>query len=296
MELALPRPIRTTLAAALIPALAAGAKRADAQTTEAPPYALAFSSVHRLGSPAVGDTFEVSISLPFGYEESGRRYPVVITLDADFAFAATAQISRLMQFRQELPEFVLVGVGYGDFGVALAKRARDLTPTVDEDNARCTSPTACGGAAAFADFIDSELVPFVAERYRIDRMDRTLVGNSLGGLFGCWVLLERPGLFGRYVLGSPTVSWDHDWAITAARDLTADGAAGPVFVGVGGEEGAGVEGVRAFVDTMRQSGATLDFRVFEGERHMSAQPAIVFRGLRVVFGMAEPGGASPRSR
>ncbi|WP_419552813.1 hypothetical protein [Candidatus Poriferisodalis sp.] len=35
------------------------------------------------------------------------------------------------------------------------------------------------------------------------------VGDSMGGLFGCYTLFNRGGFFNRYVIGSPWICWDH---------------------------------------------------------------------------------------
>ena len=278
--------------------LLAPCRQATAQQAGTRSYTLAASEVHRLASGAVGDTFEISVALPLDYAQSDRRYPLVIALDADLAFAAVAQIARLMQFRDELPQFVLVGIGYGDLPTALRKRRRDLTPAVDRDNEACAEPGACGGAERFAGFIETELLPFLRRRYRVDASDLTLVGNSLGGLFGCYLLLERPRLFGRYLLGSPTVSWAGGWALAAVspsavpRDLSAR-----VYVGVGGDEGEDVLAARTFVERLQgldRERLSLTFQVFAGERHMSVQPMAVTRGLRVLFGTAPAGVPQPR--
>ncbi|MCL1114934.1 hypothetical protein L2703_15195 [Shewanella basaltis] len=38
-------------------------------------------------------------------------------------------------------------------------------------------------------------MPFVEQHFRVDTQQNTFVGNSLGGLFGAYVLLEQPTLF-----------------------------------------------------------------------------------------------------
>lgn len=278
-------PVTVALTVTLLPACG----QAAAQETKVRPYSIPATEVHRFESRAVGDVFEVNVALPLSYAETNREYPLVIGLDADLAFGAATQTARLMQLRQELPDFLLVGIGYGDLGIALEKRRRDFTPTIDEGDAACSSAGGCGGAEQFAEFLESELLPFIAERYRVDLGDRTLIGNSLGGLFGCYVLLRRPQLFGRYVLGSPTVSWDDAWVIRMLRDSALKaGFDARVYIGVGGEEGAGVAGSRTFADTLQKLDPArfVKFEVFEGERHMSVQLFAVSRGLREVFGAA----------
>lgn len=292
-----PAALRTCAALAL---LAAVVQETSAQQAGSQPYVIAGSQVRRFASRAVGDTFEVTVATPPSYGQSAERYPVVITLDADLAFGAVAQIARLMQYGHEVPEFVLVGIGYGDFNTALVKRYRDFTPTVDSARTACASEGACGGATRFLEFIESELLPSLAARYRVDRADMTLIGNSLGALFGSYVLLRKPTLFRRYVLGSPGLGWDRNWAVRALRDWApAADLDARVFIGVGGAEGTSVSADSEFVSELRRKsgpGLSATFHVFEGEQHDSAQPMVVSRGLRVLFATSPPGGSRPQRR
>jgi uncharacterized protein len=56
------------------------------------------------------------------------------------------------------------------------------------------------------------LKPWVRERYDADPGDNAYFGNSLGGLFGAYVLLNEPATFQRYGLGSPSF-WYHNGVI-----------------------------------------------------------------------------------
>jgi len=285
----------------VVPLMLLGAAAGLTQEAESPPYILPRSAVHTLPSEIVGDTFVVSFATPLGYMPGDGPLPVVVMTDADLAFAATAQIARLMQLRAEIPDFLLVGVGYGDLQTALVKRRRDLTPTSPSDRADCQRAPGCGGAERFLGFIQDELLPFIAARYEVSG-DHTFVGNSLGGLFGAFSLINGPTTFRRYVLGSPSVSWDDRRLIRRAGTWRPALETGPsaLFVGVGGEEGS-VDDVRAFVRAVvravEDSGPGSPFvalSVFDGERHMSAQPMVVARGLRIVFEADPPRGAAVR--
>ena len=66
-----------------------------------------------------------------------------------------------------------------------------------------------GGAGALLQFINRELKPWVVDRYDIDRDNATYFGHSFGGLFGTYVLLTAPAAFRRYIIGSPSLWWDH---------------------------------------------------------------------------------------
>jgi hypothetical protein len=59
----------------------------------------------------------------------------------------------------------------------MALRARDFTPT------RTPREANSGGAAAFLDFLEHELIPFVDRTWRTMPSDRGLLRHSYGGLF-----------------------------------------------------------------------------------------------------------------
>jgi predicted alpha/beta superfamily hydrolase len=68
-------------------------------------------------------------------------------------------------------------------------RARDFTPT------RTSGDPNSGGAPAFLDFLEHELIPFIDRTYRTNTSDRGLLGHSLGGLFALYALEQRPRCF-----------------------------------------------------------------------------------------------------
>ncbi len=49
-------------------------------------------------------------------------------------------------------------------------------------------------------------MPLVEKIYRIDAQRRTLAGQSCGGLFGLWVMLNEPELFQNYILTSTSLT------------------------------------------------------------------------------------------
>lgn len=255
------------------------------------PYMLPHTEIHTLHSTAVGDGFVISIALPFSYGATEQTYPVLFAPDADLGFAMATQIARLMQLRQELPDFVLVGIGYKNFRSAMVKRDRDLTPTHIPSEERCsTGIIKCGGAASFLQFIRTELMPFVESNYRVDIENNAYMGFSLGGLFGLYTLLHEPDTFKRYLIGSPSIWWQEGVTFSYEDAYAAEHTdlAARVFMSVGSLETEGmVEDMNMMTERLLSRAypnLILERMVFEGETHSSVPAAAASRGMRVLFG------------
>lgn len=159
---------------------------------------LFFNSTH------VDDNFTISVNLPPSYNNGDKNYPVLYLLDANFFMGLFADTTRLLQHSEEIPELIVIGVGYPDDDKHIVLRERDYLPTYHE-----SSPTS-GKAEQFLKFLNEELKPHIKKNtYRIKENDSTLVGDSYGGLFALYTLFDKPESFQRYIIGSPTVYWDN---------------------------------------------------------------------------------------
>ena len=263
-----------------------------------------------LASRHVDQTFIIDVAPPPTLATPDRPIPVVFVLDGDAVFGMVAQTALYLQMDPGgLPPILVVGIGYraegeGRAGQGFGQRTRDLTPTMDQRYvamlraapAPFTLPPDIqpGGAAGFLSVIKDELIPCLAERYRIDVNDQTIVGMSLGGLFALHVLFSNPTAFRRYVAVSPALWWDAgllfreeaEWA-AAAADLPAN-----VFLSVGSLEevtNASAKMVSNLIDLSailhrrQYPNLQLTHHVFPDETHMSVFPIAVSRGLRAVF-------------
>ena len=135
------------------------------------PYAgaLADTRSRTVTSRITGQTYEISVALPRGYETSEYRYPVLYAVDANGEFGTVVEAARLLSSDQLVPELLIVGIGYpvGQFIDASAPRAVDLTPTADRDWERIhaaalpdrPAPEGSGGAAGFLRFLRQERIP-----------------------------------------------------------------------------------------------------------------------------------------
>lgn len=281
--------------------------RGQALSMSDTPTSLMASHRYALHCPAIGETFRIDVALP-EFRRRGRPLPVVYVMDGNTVFGIAAQAARFLQNAREMPQVLMVGVGYdldgarprGAYG---ALRTRDLTPSLDQEFLERllagrrtpilveTDPPA-GGADAFLDFLVGGLRPFIAGLYDTDPQDQTLVGSSLGGLFSLHALLSRPGTFQRHVANSPALWW-HDRELFACETRVAKSGVdlpARLFLSVGGGEvSEGWDGVRDCADFAATlagrcyPGLKLTHHVFDDESHTSVIPAALCRGLRTVF-------------
>lgn len=281
-----------------------------------------------LHSTHVDDRFRIFVGLPPGMDpDADVRYPLIVSLDGNASFASTLGTQRMLSMGGEVPPAIVIGVGYpgNNLGEAMSNRNRDYTPTeAGEAEARALGAAPEPGARTFLRFLGEELIPLLEERYPVDADNRTVVGVSLGGLFGVWAMLTAPETFHRYVLASPAIwwreqqfrDWEHDYA-ASHDDLEAT-----VFLGAGGLEvekhlrrhalniAAGSPAMKTVVEAMIRwndehgwpevarlvpelagilasrgyRGLRLQHRIMPEESHLSAPPALVSRGLRFAFG------------
>ena len=281
-------------------------ERADAQSSPTPgasaegaPYVLTGTQVWTVPDPVSGRDYQVFVSLPASYETSPqRRYPVLYVTDADYAFPILRQIARRVNLDgPEVEEFILVGLSYSRGDSGTVSRNRDYTPT--PNGPRRASSMVHGQGPAYQTYLKTQALPFVERSFRVDPARRILLGHSYGGLLGAQILFTDPSLFHAYVLGSPSIWYDHrhimgmeaDYARTH-RDLPAD-----VFIYIGGWEVPGPDrrntsgpDMVADVHTMERilksrayPGLTVRSTVLADEDHLTVAPVGFTRALVAVL-------------
>jgi hypothetical protein len=268
-----------------------------------PPASLINTQQRELLSKLNQQTYELYISLPDGYAQSDSTYPVLYVTDANTYFGMMADMTRNLQWGGEMPETIVVGIGYPlsklktdqeRWGKWLAWRMRDYTPThtaqMDKDFG--IEAIKSGGAGSFIQFMEQELFPFMEQNYRTKSKDRTYAGFSLGAMFGLYTLFEKPQLFQRYLLGSPSIWYDDKLLLelekkyaSSSKDLPAK-----VFLSAGSlEEEVNAGMVRNMLElasslkSRKYQSLSIETVILEGETHMSAPSVSFQRGLRYFF-------------
>ena len=210
---------------------ASAAEPVDPQT-----FAISGSEVKTLRSKTLGRTYDLYIKLPPGYDaekNSKRLYPVVYLNDGGYCWLTAVGVTRAPFNLGGYEKAILIGLSYAWGEDGFDSRTRDLTPTKAQDWSRVT-----GGAKDYLNFLKNEVLPVVETNFRADPQRRMLVGQSFGGLFGAYALLEEPGLFQDYVLTSPSLWFDNEVLFELQEQVAKKGTrlSGRVYSAVGETE------------------------------------------------------------
>ena len=246
--------------------------------TSAPAVTLENTERRELTSTKIGQRYELLVSLPAGYAKSREAYPVLYVLDGwHFPLMAFMQNNNL--YSERMRPVIIVTVSHGETDY-MKLRARDFTPT------KTPREVGSGGAAAFLDFLEHELIPFVDRTWRTLPADRGLLGHSYGGLFAIYALEQRPALFQRIVAASPSLDWDNGLLLRVARDRLRNLPASVRLDLSSGDDGDNNESTTAFgkvLDELKPAG--LDYRVtiYHGENHNSVRLVSFPAGLYWIY-------------
>jgi len=191
------------LVAAIIASTSPGALDAAEYLAEVH-YPLGNAREFAFKSQKAGRKYKILVRLPGSYATSGAniRYPVLYTVDGQWHFSIAGSVVGGLYYDRGARESIVVGITWdGDEANANRLRAEDFTPTSTEFVA------GSGKADSYLDFLQYELIPYMAENYRTSE-DRTLSGSSYGGLLTLYCLFTRPTLFSDYLASSPATWWD----------------------------------------------------------------------------------------
>lgn len=189
--------------------------------------------IDELYSDILSETRMLNIYFPEGYNKNEPiKYPVIYLLDgsADEDFI---HISGLVQYNSfewvnRIPKSILVGI-------ATVDRRRDYTfpTTIPEDAAKY--PTS-GHSDKFIAFLENELIPYMDHNYPTNK-NRSIIGQSLGGLLAADILLKNPTLFSSYIIVSPSIWWDNGSLLLqdSETSLRSIDSGINVYIGVGKE-------------------------------------------------------------
>jgi predicted alpha/beta superfamily hydrolase len=256
-----------------------------------PPVTIPRSQRLTMNSRLLGRIYDLHVKLPPNYDslqDVVTRYPVLYLNDATYNFQVAAGITHVPMNSKTIEDVILVGIGYSHESTAEESRIRDYTPTRD-----ATWKKRTGGSPAYLEFLESEIIPFVEGKFRVDSKRRAYAGHSLGGLFGAFVLLNRPDLFCCYILSSPSLWYDGHviWRFEESYSEKHEDMPASVYIAIGslehprrpgGSPHEMVQDVRNFERRLRQRkypNLRIRSSVVDGGTHETVFPTALMNGL-----------------
>jgi len=264
---------------AAIPATSSGAEPAIVSEG---PAALSGAREYVLSSRHAGRDFLIQVASPVRPLAPGEKAAVIYVLDGDYMFGMATDIARSLQIVREITPVYVVSIGYpGDSHAEwVTGRLHDmLRETVD-----VRGQAVGGGGTAFRRFIIDELRPFVEARYQIDPDRSYLAGHSLGGLFAAEVILDEPGAFAGYAIGSPSL-WIRPQLVEQLQRNIESPARPRVFIGAGSEELEEdmVGWAERLAQTLAARGFAVSHRNFAHEGHVSVAGSLFANALKFLM-------------
>ena len=226
-------------------------------------------------SKFVSDSIKIDVSLPNDYNENqDKKYPVLYMTDGYWRRTEHDTIHR-MSMNREIPEVIVVGIGYPEDYDFNSIRIRDLIVNADK----------------LLSCIKEEVIPFVENKFRADPDNRTLWGSSYGGFFLVYAFTEhfRQGmLFKNYIGASAALNprYKHTDLIRNEKIMRETNKILPVYLYLtvgGNEDKFFIDSYNAIVKAV-SSHSYKDFRFYHeiipGTDHYTVWKPTLLNGLK----------------
>ena len=247
--------------------------------------------IDEIQSKELGETRILNIYLPQGYSANDTtHYPVTYLLDgsADEDFVHVAGLFQFNAFPwiNRVPPSIVVGI-------ATVDRRRDFTFPTSLEKDRKAYPTT-GHSDQFIAFLEKELQPFIAKKYKANS-SKTIIGQSLGGLLATEVLLKKPALFDKYIIVSPSLWWNNGSLLNEPSSVMLETFSQntSVYVAVGKEGLTPTEIPRVMevdanllaekLKSTKSKAVHVYFEYLPEEDHGTIMHQAVFNGLRMLY-------------
>lgn len=236
-------------------------------------------------SNETNSTYFIKIYLPVTYKDSQKKYPMMILTDASWSMGIAQTTFDYMTLTKEIPEVIVVGIGYPDSSSLnfIRNRYRDMLSTHVEGY----EPS--GSAEKFIAFIEKELMPYIESNYRVDTKDKCYFGHSFGGLLGSHILLEHSDLFNRYIIGSPSYWWNNKEIIKrlSVKEFNLSDSIRSCYTFIGGKEAkfmiAQFNEFNDLLVSRLTKIVSYHSQIFADETHVSVTPAAFSTAIKFTY-------------
>jgi predicted alpha/beta superfamily hydrolase len=236
---------------------------------------------HHVESDGIGRGYHIYVMLPDGYDQSSaKEYPTIYLLDGGALFPLLTAYYRYLNFGEEIPDAIIVGISYGADTVELGNhRSTDYTATSQERDY-------WGGAGKFQRFLSDELMPLIEITYssRADR--RVIFGQSIGGQFVLYTALTKPNLFWGHIASNPALHRNLAFFMQKQAEPAPMSERSRLFVASGSMDDPRFrEPTMEWIEHWSRTEGPWQLKTvnLDGHSHMSAPPASFRQGMKWLF-------------
>ncbi len=184
---------------------------AISQTNQENQFLQKIGVLDSLYSKSLNEHRKIYVQLPENYNPTtNQKYPVLYVLDGEVLLPTVYNVHSFYS-GGFMPEMVIIGISNNN------NRMRDLTTSNVTEMYGMPFEQENGEAANFSKFIETELIPFVENKYPVTNF-RTLIGHSYGGLFTIYTLINHSHLFSNYLAIDPSLDWDQQKLLNEAKE------------------------------------------------------------------------------
>ncbi|PKA82280.1 hypothetical protein ATE92_0407 [Ulvibacter sp. MAR_2010_11] len=238
----------------------------------------------RFYSETLSEDRSLNIYLPISYgNDANKKYPVIYLLDgsADEDFIHIAGLVQFGSFSwiNMIPESIVVGI-------VNVNRKRDFTFPSNSTRDKLEFPLS-GESENFIHFLETEVQTFIQKNYHITN-EKTLIGQSLGGLLATEILFKKPEMFDNYIIVSPSLWWD-DETLLQFKPKSYKGAKS-IYIAVG-KEGPNMERMayqlKNKLTQLKVENTALYFNFLQDSNHGDALHLAVYDAFKKIFATPE---------
>ncbi len=148
---------------------------------------------HEIESEKLGETRQIKIHLPRGYETNTEQtYPLFVVFDGDYLFDPVVGNVEYYSYWEDMPEAIIVGINQVN--------SREDDCLYSEENF-----LPIDNGAKFFEFVGLELVPYINQNYRTANF-KIAIGHGETANFLNYYLFKDEPLFHAYIAISPDLA------------------------------------------------------------------------------------------
>jgi len=243
--------------------------------------------------------YKLKVTLPKNYNEN-KAYKTLYYLDGWWLSELVLGSYAVLSVTENVEDIILVGISIDgnvlDWNI---QRTYDFTPSkyempieqkvgIGEDAITLDSITT-GGGSIFINFLETKVLSFIDNRFSNIEKKRGFIGHSFGGLFGVYIMKNRPEIFTDFIIISPSLWWNNYELLNEESFHSFNQHRGPkkVHLSYGANESAWI--VRSntkmdgIINKLGKDQLDYQFVAYQKSNHNSVLPRAIYDGLKHLY-------------